>query len=84
MGKPFIIENKPGAGSIIAAQSVARAEPDGYTIMLAPSGTIAINPALYKTLPYDPLKDFAFVVHSASFPLILVVGPARRSTRPGS
>jgi tripartite-type tricarboxylate transporter receptor subunit TctC len=75
LGKPFIIENKPGAGSILAAQSVARAAPDGHTILLAPSGTIAINPALYKSLPYDPLKDFAFVAHTASFPLILVVNP---------
>jgi tripartite-type tricarboxylate transporter receptor subunit TctC len=75
LGKPFVIENKPGAGSIIAAQTVARAAPDGYTILIAPSGTIAINPALYKNLPYDPMKDFAFVAHTASFPLILVVNP---------
>ena len=76
MGKSFVIENKPGAGSIIAAQSVARAAPDGYTIMVAPSGTLAINPSLYKSLPYDPLKDFEFVAHTANFPLILVVNPA--------
>ncbi|MGZ5826943.1 MAG: Bug family tripartite tricarboxylate transporter substrate binding protein [Xanthobacteraceae bacterium] len=75
MGKPFVIENKPGAGSIIAAQSVARAAPDGYTIMVAPSGTLAINPALYKSLPYDPLKDFEFVAHTANFPLVLVINP---------
>jgi tripartite-type tricarboxylate transporter receptor subunit TctC len=75
LGKPFIIENKPGAGSIIAAQTLAHAQPDGYTILIAPSGTIAINPVLYKSLPYDPLKDFAFVAHTASFPLILVVNP---------
>ena len=76
LGKPFVIENKPGAGSIIAAQSVARAAPDGYTIMVAPSGTLSINPALYKSLPYDPVKDFAVVAHTANFPLILVVNPA--------
>jgi tripartite-type tricarboxylate transporter receptor subunit TctC len=76
LGKPVVIENKPGAGSIIAAQSLARAEPDGHTIFVAPSGTIAINPALYKSLPYDPLKDFAFVAHTANFPLILVVSPS--------
>jgi tripartite-type tricarboxylate transporter receptor subunit TctC len=75
LGKPIVIENKPGAGSIIAAQSLARAAPDGYTIMVAPSGTLAINPALYKSLPYDALKDFAFVAHTASFPLVLVVSP---------
>jgi tripartite-type tricarboxylate transporter receptor subunit TctC len=76
LGKPFIIENKPGAGSIIAAQSVARAAPDGYTIMVAPSGTLSINPSLYKNLPYDPVKDFALVAHTANFPLILVINPA--------
>jgi tripartite-type tricarboxylate transporter receptor subunit TctC len=76
LGKPFVIENKPGAGSIIAAQSLARAAPDGHTIFVAPSGTIAINPALYKNLPYDPLKDFTFVAHTANFPLVLVVNPA--------
>lgn len=75
LGKPFVIENKPGAGSIIAAQSVAHAAPDGYTIMVAPSGTLAINPSLYKSLPYDPLKDFEFVAHTAIFPLVLVVNP---------
>jgi tripartite-type tricarboxylate transporter receptor subunit TctC len=75
LGKPFIIENKPGAGSIIAAQSLVRAAPDGHTIFVAPSGTIAINPALYKSLPYDPLKDFAFIAHTANFPLVLVVNP---------
>src|SRR5262249_12218950 len=64
LGKPFVIENKPGAGSILAAQSVARAAPDGHTIMVAPSGTIAINPSLYKNLPYDPLKDFALVAQT--------------------
>jgi tripartite-type tricarboxylate transporter receptor subunit TctC len=75
LGKPFVIENKPGAGSIIAAQTVARAAPDGHTIMVAPSGTIAINPSLYKNLPYDPLKDFSFIAQTASFPLILTVSP---------
>ena len=76
LGKPFVIENKPGAGSIIAAQSVARAAPDGYTIMVAPSGTLSINPSLYKSLPYDPVKDFALIAHTANFPLILVVSPS--------
>jgi tripartite-type tricarboxylate transporter receptor subunit TctC len=74
LGKPFVIENKPGAGSIIAAQTVARAAPDGYTIMIAPIGTMAINQTLYKSLPYDPLKDFALVAHIANFPYVLVVG----------
>src|SRR4051812_836615 len=74
LGKPFVIENKPGAGSIIAAQTVARAAPDGHTIFIAPIGTLAINKTLYKSLPYDPLKDFAMVAHIANFPYVLVVG----------
>jgi tripartite-type tricarboxylate transporter receptor subunit TctC len=74
LGKPFVIENKPGAGSIIAAQTLARAAPDGHTIMIAPIGTMAINQTLYKSLPYDPLKDFALVAHIASSPYVLVVG----------
>jgi tripartite-type tricarboxylate transporter receptor subunit TctC len=75
LGKPFVIENKPGAGSIIASQTVARAAPDGHTIFIAPIGTIAINPTLYKALPYDPIKDFTLVAHIANFPLVLVAGP---------
>ena len=76
LGKPFIVENKPGAGSVIAASAVAKAPPDGHTILIAPSGTLTINPTLYRNLPYDPMKDFAFVTHTASFPLVLVVNPA--------
>ena len=65
LGKPFIVENKPGAGSVIAASAVAKAPPDGHTILIAPSGTLTINPTLYRNLPYDPIKDFAFVAHTA-------------------
>ena len=56
-GKPFVIENRPGAGTVTAAVQVARSTPDGYTIMMATSGTLAMNPTLYKKLPYDPGKD---------------------------
>jgi tripartite-type tricarboxylate transporter receptor subunit TctC len=76
LGKPFIVENKPGAGSLIAASAVAKAPPDGHTILIAPSGTLTINPALYRNLPYDPMKDFEFVAQTATFPLVLVVNPA--------
>jgi tripartite-type tricarboxylate transporter receptor subunit TctC len=76
LGKPFIVENKPGAGSVIAASAVAKAPPDGHTILIAPSGTLTINPALYRNLPYNPTKDFEFVAQTATFPLVLVVNPA--------
>src|ERR1700761_3043519 len=54
-----IVENKPGAGTTLGADLVAHAQPDGYTLLLATSTTLAINKTLYKTLPFDPVKDFA-------------------------
>ena len=74
LGQPVIVENKPGAGSQLATDLVAKAPPDGYTIIMA---TIAhsINPALYKSLPYDSLNDFAPVSLVASVPLIILVSP---------
>ena len=72
MGQPFIIENRPGAGSNIATRYAAAAEPDGYTIFVAAIAN-AINATLYKNLPFDVLKDFAPVILAASAPNILVV-----------
>jgi tripartite-type tricarboxylate transporter receptor subunit TctC len=80
LGQAVVVDNKPGAQSIIAAQYVAKAAPDGYTILFGPSGPMSMNPAIYSKLPYSPLKDFAPVSLVGSFPLILVVGqshPAR-------
>ena len=80
LGQPVVIENKVGAQSIIAAQYVAKAQPDGYTILLGPSGPMSMNPALYSKLPYSPLRDFAPISLLGSFPLVLAVGqnhPAR-------
>jgi tripartite-type tricarboxylate transporter receptor subunit TctC len=74
LGQPVVVENKAGAQSIIAAQYVAKAAPDGYTILFGPSGPMSMNPAIYSKLPYSPLKDFAPVSLVGSFPLILVVG----------
>ena len=74
LGRPFLIENKPGAGTILAAMSVVRANPDGYTLMQATSSTMAINVSMAKHLPYQPLKDLIPVALLAASPFILVVG----------
>ncbi len=74
LGQPIVVDNKPGAQSIVAAEIVARAPPDGYTLLVAPSGPMTINPAVYAKLPYDPVRDFAPVSLLAAFPLLLAIG----------
>jgi tripartite-type tricarboxylate transporter receptor subunit TctC len=74
-GKPLVVENKTGAGGIIGAGMVAKAVPDGYTLMIAPSAIMAVNVTLYKTLPYDPLADFVPLALAARTPFVLVVNP---------
>jgi tripartite-type tricarboxylate transporter receptor subunit TctC len=73
LGQPVIVENKPGAGTIVGADAVARSVPDGYTLLIATSTTLAINPSLYRKLPYDPVKNFTPVAMVASVPFVLVV-----------
>ena len=71
-----VVENKPGAGTTLGAGEVARSEPDGYTLLMATSTTLAINKTLYKKLPYDPVKDFAAVALVAAVPFALIVNPS--------
>lgn len=73
LGQPVIIENKPGAASIIAADYVAKSAPDGYTILMGPSGPLVFNPALYPRLSYSPQKDFAPIGLIGAFPLMVMV-----------
>jgi tripartite-type tricarboxylate transporter receptor subunit TctC len=76
LGQPFVIENRPGAGGSIGASEVARATPDGYTLLMGHIGTLAVNPSLYRDLPYDPRTSFAAVALVARVPNVLVVNPA--------
>ena len=76
LGQQVVVENKPGAGTTIAADTVARANPDGYTIFFQDITTHAINASLYAKLPYDSVKDFTMIGTVASTPLMLVVHPS--------
>jgi tripartite-type tricarboxylate transporter receptor subunit TctC len=75
-GKQVIVDNRPGAGGNIGADLVAKAAPDGYTLVMGTVGTHAINPSLYKKMPYDHVKDFAPVILVAGVPNVLVVNPS--------
>jgi tripartite-type tricarboxylate transporter receptor subunit TctC len=75
LGKPFVVENRPGAGTVIGASYVAKAAPDGYTLMLGTSSPFAINVTLNKALPYDPGKVFAPIIHTSDAPFLLLVHP---------
>lgn len=73
LGQPIVIENRPGAGGTIGANAVAKADPDGYTLLLASVSNLAMAPSQYKSLAYDPIKDFAPVALVAASPNIMVV-----------
>ena len=73
LGQPVIVENKPGAQAIIATESVAKSAPDGYTVLMGPTGPMSMNPATYSKLPYDSIRDFAPISTIGQFPLLVVV-----------
>jgi len=75
LGATVIVENKPGAATSLGAEQVARADPDGYTLLIATSTTLAINKSLYTRLAYDPVKDFAPIALLANVPFALIVNP---------
>src|SRR5262245_43865987 len=76
LGKTVIIENRPGAGSVIGVAAAARAAPDGYTLVMAGSASLATSVTIYKKLPYDPTKDFAPVALITRIPFVLVTHPS--------
>ena len=76
MGKPIVVDNRPGAGGNIGMEVGAKAAPDGYTLVLAPAGNLTVNPSLYHSVPYDVGRDFAPVTVLATVPNILVVHPS--------
>lgn len=76
IGQTVVVDNKPGAGGSIGAAEVARAKPDGNTLLMGHIGTLAVNPALYPKLPYDPIKSFVPIAWVARVPNILVVPAA--------
>ncbi len=73
LGKPFVVENRPGAGARIATEFVARSTPDGHTLLVAPAGTLVINPAVYSKLNYDSIKSFEHIAVIATYPFLLSV-----------
>ena len=75
LGQSFVVENKPGAGNMIGIEAVARSAPDGYTLLMVPA-TLALNSALYKKVPYHPVRDFAPITLAATAPLVLIVHPS--------
>src|SRR5882762_2429969 len=76
LGKPFVIENRPGGGGVTGAAAVARAAPDGYTLLMAPAPIMAANVTLHRKLPYDPTVDFVPLALIVASPYVLVVAPS--------
>jgi tripartite-type tricarboxylate transporter receptor subunit TctC len=82
LGQPFVIENMPGAGGVVAANVVSKAPPDGHVLMIGDSGALAINAAMQPNLSYHPLKDFTPITALATVPTVLVTNPSVPATLP--
>jgi tripartite-type tricarboxylate transporter receptor subunit TctC len=80
LGQTVIVENKPGGNGVIGTDYVAKAAPDGYTLLIGTIGTMVFNPGLYERLPYDPVKDFIAITRFASGPLVFAVHPSVAAT----
>jgi tripartite-type tricarboxylate transporter receptor subunit TctC len=76
LGKPVIVENRAGAGSTLGTALGAKAAPDGYTLGMPGSGSMAVSPVMYKSLPYDPVKDIAPIALIGRVPFVLIVHPS--------
>jgi tripartite-type tricarboxylate transporter receptor subunit TctC len=76
LGKPFIVENRPGGGTIVGAMAVVKADADGHTLLIAPNSTVTTNVTVFKKLPYDPEKDLIPIALLARVPFVLVAGPS--------
>ena len=81
LGQQIVVDNRPGAGGNTGSAIVAKAEPDGYTLVMGTIGTHAINSSIYRRMPYDPVQDFAPVTIVAAVPNVLVAHPRHRSIR---
>lgn len=73
LGQPVVVENRPGANGLIGSEAVARSAPDGYTLLVTDRGGLTINPSLYKSLPYNPLKDFAYLGVSTELRYVVAI-----------
>jgi len=80
MGQQFIVDNRPGAGGIVASQVVATSPADGYTLLFVATGNFTMTPGLFKSLPFDPLKDFEMISLSGNFGFALIVGEKSKIT----
>jgi tripartite-type tricarboxylate transporter receptor subunit TctC len=76
LGQPFIVENRPGAGTAIGAEAVAKSPPDGYSLLYSGASTFTVNPVLLKNLPYDPVKSFTPIGIATKTPMVVLVHPA--------